>query len=182
MSEVDRLSNSGLYPALPMADRRSRKDGSAGQPPDDANAADKAPPSSGDQRATATAEIPDRRVRLRYLRPAAPTSRARPTSTLGLSAVTGFRPRSKCGDHHEQTLGYACVCRLSLHVRSRSWPRPARSMRRTYRRAREPTPAQFGPGDPRASNAKINTSSPSCMAPAHARSSLCPRGKRCRAD
>ncbi len=32
MSEVDRLSNSGLYPALPMADKRGRKDGSAGQP------------------------------------------------------------------------------------------------------------------------------------------------------
>jgi hypothetical protein len=26
MSEVDRLSNSGLYPALPIADKRSRKD------------------------------------------------------------------------------------------------------------------------------------------------------------
>jgi hypothetical protein len=26
MSEVDRLSNSGLYPALPMAEKRSRKD------------------------------------------------------------------------------------------------------------------------------------------------------------
>ena len=26
MSEVDRLSNSGLYPALPIADRRSRDD------------------------------------------------------------------------------------------------------------------------------------------------------------
>jgi len=26
MSEVDRLSNSGLYPALPIADRRSTKD------------------------------------------------------------------------------------------------------------------------------------------------------------
>jgi hypothetical protein len=25
MSEVDRLSNSGLYPALPIADRRDRK-------------------------------------------------------------------------------------------------------------------------------------------------------------
>jgi len=35
MSEVDRLSNSGLYPALPIADKRSRKDGSAGQPPTD---------------------------------------------------------------------------------------------------------------------------------------------------
>ena len=35
MSEVDRLSNSGLYPALPIADRRSRKDGSNQQPPAD---------------------------------------------------------------------------------------------------------------------------------------------------
>jgi len=26
MSEVDRLSNSGLYPALPVADRRSSRD------------------------------------------------------------------------------------------------------------------------------------------------------------
>jgi hypothetical protein len=26
MSEVDRLSNSGLYPALPIADRRSSRD------------------------------------------------------------------------------------------------------------------------------------------------------------
>jgi hypothetical protein len=26
MSEVDRLSNSGLYPALPIADRRTSKD------------------------------------------------------------------------------------------------------------------------------------------------------------
>ncbi|HVN42834.1 MAG TPA: hypothetical protein VMT50_08605 [Steroidobacteraceae bacterium] len=26
MSEVDRLSNSGLYPALPIAEKRSRKD------------------------------------------------------------------------------------------------------------------------------------------------------------
>jgi hypothetical protein len=33
MSEVDRLSNSGLYPALPIADRRSRKEGSNQQPP-----------------------------------------------------------------------------------------------------------------------------------------------------
>jgi hypothetical protein len=49
MSEVDRLSNSGLYPALPIADRRSRKDGSAGQPPADGKAADKrAPPAPGE--------------------------------------------------------------------------------------------------------------------------------------
>jgi hypothetical protein len=34
MSEVDRLSNSGLYPALPIADKRSRKEGSGGQPGD----------------------------------------------------------------------------------------------------------------------------------------------------
>ena len=33
MAEVDRLSNSGLYPALPIADKRSRKDGAGGQPP-----------------------------------------------------------------------------------------------------------------------------------------------------
>jgi hypothetical protein len=44
MSEVDRLSNSGLYPALPIADKRSRKDGSGGQPGADGKAADKRPP------------------------------------------------------------------------------------------------------------------------------------------
>jgi len=33
MAEVDRLSNSGLYPALPIADKRSRKEGSGQQPP-----------------------------------------------------------------------------------------------------------------------------------------------------
>lgn len=33
MSEVDRLSNSGLYPALPIAEKRSRKDGTPGQGP-----------------------------------------------------------------------------------------------------------------------------------------------------
>jgi hypothetical protein len=31
MSEVDRLSNSGLYPALPIADKRPSRDG-AGDP------------------------------------------------------------------------------------------------------------------------------------------------------
>jgi hypothetical protein len=44
MSEVDRLSNSGLYPALPIADKRSRKDGSAGQPPADGKADKRIPP------------------------------------------------------------------------------------------------------------------------------------------
>ena len=34
MSEVDRLSNSGLYPALPIADKRRGRDESPGKPPD----------------------------------------------------------------------------------------------------------------------------------------------------
>jgi hypothetical protein len=33
MSEVDRLSNSGLYPALPIADRQNDKGHSGKQPP-----------------------------------------------------------------------------------------------------------------------------------------------------
>ena len=46
MSEVDRLSNSGLYPALPIGDKRPSKDGSGGsqrgdkQPPDKPQAGD----------------------------------------------------------------------------------------------------------------------------------------------
>ena len=35
MSEVDRLSNSGLYPVLPIGDRQRDKDKSAGKPPPD---------------------------------------------------------------------------------------------------------------------------------------------------
>jgi hypothetical protein len=35
MSEVDRLSNSGLYPALPIADRRSSRDGKESRQPAD---------------------------------------------------------------------------------------------------------------------------------------------------
>jgi hypothetical protein len=46
MSEVDRLSNSGLYPALPIADKRSRKDGPGGQPTTDGKSADKRPPAA----------------------------------------------------------------------------------------------------------------------------------------
>ncbi|MEA3150776.1 MAG: hypothetical protein QOD56_1715 [Gammaproteobacteria bacterium] len=48
MSEVDRLSNSGLYPALPIAGQRRDKDGKP--PPDprgggaDSNSADSSPP------------------------------------------------------------------------------------------------------------------------------------------
>jgi len=55
MSEVDRLSNSGLYPALPIADKRSRKDGSAAQPSTDQRPNDKPP----GNRAPAAAEVPD---------------------------------------------------------------------------------------------------------------------------
>jgi hypothetical protein len=46
MSEVDRLSNSGLYPALPIADKQSRKNGSGGQPTADGKNTDKRPPAS----------------------------------------------------------------------------------------------------------------------------------------
>jgi hypothetical protein len=56
MSEVDRLSNSGLFPALPIADRRSSKDDKerrqrSDQGPDKptANSAD-TPESSGSPR------------------------------------------------------------------------------------------------------------------------------------
>jgi hypothetical protein len=47
MAEVDRLSNSGLYPALPIADKRSRKDGSGGQPPPDKSPLPAAPKAGG---------------------------------------------------------------------------------------------------------------------------------------
>jgi hypothetical protein len=46
MSEVDRLSNSGLYPALPIADKSSRKDRSGGEPGADGKSADKRPPAA----------------------------------------------------------------------------------------------------------------------------------------
>jgi len=38
MSEIDRLSNSGLYPALPIADQHRNK-GGGGKPPADPRAA-----------------------------------------------------------------------------------------------------------------------------------------------
>jgi hypothetical protein len=47
MSEVDRLSNSGLYPALPIADRRPSRDGSGGSPRGDTQPPDKPPPQAG---------------------------------------------------------------------------------------------------------------------------------------
>ena len=57
MSEVDRLSNSGLYPALPIADKRSSKDDTgprsrAGQPPD------KPPAKPGDNQESAATPRP----------------------------------------------------------------------------------------------------------------------------
>ncbi|MDB6086071.1 MAG: hypothetical protein JWN43_3952 [Gammaproteobacteria bacterium] len=48
MSEVDRLSNSGLYPALPIADRQRGKDESGGKPSPDPHA-DKSGPQAGDR-------------------------------------------------------------------------------------------------------------------------------------
>ncbi len=42
MSEVDRLSNSGLYPALPLADKRRRREGQDDRTPQ-GDAADKSP-------------------------------------------------------------------------------------------------------------------------------------------
>ena len=44
MSEVDRLSNSGIFPALPIADKRGSKDPSGGrQPPGKPAAGDNQP-------------------------------------------------------------------------------------------------------------------------------------------
>lgn len=48
MSEVDRLSNSGLYPALPIADKRPSRDGSGAAPRDNKQAPDKSPPQAAD--------------------------------------------------------------------------------------------------------------------------------------
>ncbi len=48
MSEVDRLSNSGLYPALPIADKRSRKD--SDPPLSDKKNNESAPKGGGDNR------------------------------------------------------------------------------------------------------------------------------------
>jgi len=51
MSEVDRLSNSGLYPMLPIADKRPSRDGSGDPRGDTAHRVqppDKAAPEAGD--------------------------------------------------------------------------------------------------------------------------------------
>jgi hypothetical protein len=47
MSEVDRLSNSGLYPMLPIADKRPSRDGSGGPARDDKHPPDKPAPQAG---------------------------------------------------------------------------------------------------------------------------------------
>jgi hypothetical protein len=47
MSEVDRLSNSGLYPALPISDRRPSRDGSGGRPRGDKDPQPKPAPQAG---------------------------------------------------------------------------------------------------------------------------------------
>ena len=48
MSEVDRLSNSGLYPALPIADKRPSRDGSGGPPRGGGHPPDKPAPQTAD--------------------------------------------------------------------------------------------------------------------------------------
>ena len=48
MSEVDRLSNSGLYPALPIGDQRPSRGGSGKSRSDDKLPPDKATPQAGE--------------------------------------------------------------------------------------------------------------------------------------
>jgi hypothetical protein len=48
MSEVDRLSNSGLYPALPIADKRPSRDASGGAPRGDKQPPGKSTPQTAD--------------------------------------------------------------------------------------------------------------------------------------
>jgi hypothetical protein len=58
MSEVDRLSNSGLYPALPIPDKRPAKDGSDGAPGGDKRARDKPKSDAGAAADSATPRPP----------------------------------------------------------------------------------------------------------------------------
>ncbi len=44
MSEVDRLSNPGLYPAMPIADKRPSREGSGAPPRSDKQSVEKATP------------------------------------------------------------------------------------------------------------------------------------------
>jgi hypothetical protein len=58
MSEVDRLSNSGLYPALPIADKRPSRDGSGSPPRGDKQAPDKPSPRTAETTDPATPRPP----------------------------------------------------------------------------------------------------------------------------
>jgi hypothetical protein len=59
MSEVDRLSNSGLYPALPIPGKRPSRDGSEGAPGGDRRQPDKPkPPHAGTGPDSATPRPP----------------------------------------------------------------------------------------------------------------------------
>ena len=60
MSEVDRLSNSGLYPALPIADKRGSKEEPARQSQGDPRP--KAPPSKSDTAETGRHPRPPKSV------------------------------------------------------------------------------------------------------------------------
>jgi hypothetical protein len=61
MSEVDRLSNSGLYPALPIGDkRRSRDQSSARKPSDQAKQPTTVPAAESEQ--TGTDRLPKSRI------------------------------------------------------------------------------------------------------------------------
>jgi hypothetical protein len=58
MSEVDRLSNSGLYPALPIADKRSSREGSGAPPRSDRQSPEKIPPPPADDTESAGSPRP----------------------------------------------------------------------------------------------------------------------------
>jgi hypothetical protein len=58
MSEVDRLSNSGLYPALPIADKRPSRDGSGGAPRGGKHPPDKPAPQTTETTDPATPRPP----------------------------------------------------------------------------------------------------------------------------
>jgi hypothetical protein len=48
MGEVDRLSNSGLYPSLPIADKRPSRQGSGAPPRSDKQSPQNTPPQAAD--------------------------------------------------------------------------------------------------------------------------------------
>jgi hypothetical protein len=58
MSEVDRLSNSGLYPMLQIADKRPSRDGSGGPARGDKHPPDKPAPQAGSTPDSAAAPRP----------------------------------------------------------------------------------------------------------------------------